>query len=72
MNFLQVGVLVFGFLLAVEHLKAGGFFGGDVPCLPSGFNVDAALAQGVSVGLGVSQLALLAFRRWLAPLAVPE
>jgi len=69
MSLFQSFVLIVGFIYIDDHLKAGGFFGLDVPCLPQGFNTDAAIAQGLAVGLGVAFGATLAFRRWLGTFA---
>jgi hypothetical protein len=72
LSFFQVFVVIVGFIFIDDHLKAGGFFGFDVPCLPQGFNTGAAMVQGWAVGIGVGFLATLVFRRWLAAFAIAK
>lgn len=69
LGLLQVAAVIIGFGLVDEHLKAGGFFGLDVPCLPQGFNTDAAIVQGLALAFGVGSGATLACRRWLGTFA---
>lgn len=65
-------VMIVGFIFADDYLKAGSFFGSGAACVPQGFNFDAAIVQGVSVGIGVAFLAPIVFRRWFARFAVKE
>ena len=66
MRFVELAVLIFGFMFVDNHLKAGGFFGPEAgQCVPQGFNMQAAHVQGLSVGLGLAFALVLVFRRWL-------